>query len=94
MYSSANTDEIETHLICTYNEKCRSEEAYENLMTLVWIRWWISIRVKVTVQGHYHLWGFRSYDILTYQITFDLDDYPMKNYMHCYGYLVVTTNFA
>jgi len=35
MYSTANTEEIESLLICTYNEKCRSEEAYDNLMMLV-----------------------------------------------------------
>jgi hypothetical protein len=27
-------EEIETLLICSYNEKCRSEEAYDNLMIL------------------------------------------------------------
>lgn len=27
-------EEIETLLICSYDEKCRSEEAYDNLMIL------------------------------------------------------------
>ena len=53
MYSSANTEEIESHLICTYHEKCRPEEAYDNLIQLVWLWGRISIRVKVTVQGLY-----------------------------------------
>ena len=35
MYSSANTEEIEPLLICPYYEKCRSLEAYENLIQLV-----------------------------------------------------------
>ena len=55
MYSSANTEEIESRLICTYNEKCRSAEAYDNLIRLVRICRGISIRVKVIVQGQYHL---------------------------------------
>ena len=53
MYSSANTEEIESLLICSYNEKCRSAEAYDNLIRLVCIWWWISIRVKVNIQDLY-----------------------------------------
>ena len=59
MYSSANTEEIESLLICINNEKCRSLEACDNLMILVSIWWGISIRVKVIIQGRYLLWSVR-----------------------------------
>ena len=81
MYSSANTEEIESHLICTNNEKCRSEEAYDNLIVLVWLWRRISIRVKVTINGPYLLWSIRSNNIFTFVNVFDLEDFPMKNYV-------------
>jgi len=60
VYSSANTEEIESRLICNYNERGRTSDAQENLMKLVRIWWRISVRVKVTIQGQDALQCFRA----------------------------------
>ena len=66
MYSSANSEEMESHLVCTYNEKCWSLKTYDNLMQLVRIWWGISIRVKITIKGLCLQWNFKSYTIFAY----------------------------
>lgn len=81
MYSPANTDEIESLLICTYNERSRSEEAYDNLMILVRLWWGISIRVKIIIQGLYHWRSFKSWYFFTFAIAFDLEGLEMKNFV-------------
>ena len=94
MYSSANTEEIESRLVCTYNEKCRSAEAYDSLIMLVRIWRRISIRVKVIIQGQHLLWNFRSNLTISFAIVFDLNDYSMKNFVLCTWYLLSVVNLT